>query len=491
MASEDQLVDIMSKKESTVVAVDVESGEIEIADESPLDDAAARRLLRKIDLCLLPVMCLLYCFQYMDKLSNSYASIMGMREQLHMEGDMYLWTGSAFYLGYLAFEFPASYLLQRFPVAKTVGVFIVLWGVVLCLHAVPRYAGFVALRTLLGMLEASVTPAFTLITAQWYTRDEQFLRVAMWFAFNGLGIILGGAIACGLATHAALYSIEAWKLVFVVTGCLTIALGLVVIAHVPDLPLTAWFLTPRQRHLAVARTRHNQQGYGRFKKSQFVEALADYKTWLLVLFGLLGQIPNGGITNFGNILLTGLFGYTPTRALLMQMIMGAVEVVGCIALAYTTRFFRSRLVVAILGTAVCVAADCMLAFSSNKKVQFAGLTLNGLSPIGLICLLLIVASNVAGHTKKVTTNAIFLVSYCVGNLIGPQCFIESQAPDYAGGKIAIAVCASFSLVVLVLIYASYVYENKKRDLLDTLLFEKADPFADLTDRENPHFRYSL
>ena len=44
-----------------------------------------------------------------------------------MVGDMYSWTGTSFYLGYLVFEF-ASMLLQRFPVTKTVSVFIILWG---------------------------------------------------------------------------------------------------------------------------------------------------------------------------------------------------------------------------------------------------------------------------------------------------------------------------------------------------------------------------
>ncbi|KAL7667327.1 Major facilitator superfamily (MFS) profile domain-containing protein [[Candida] zeylanoides] len=464
-------------------------------DHIEIDAATSRRLLRKIDLCLMPVMCLLYSFQFMDKLSTSSASIMGMREELEMVGDKYSWTGSAFYLGYLAFEFPASYMLQRFPVAKTVGVFIVVWGMILCLHAVPQYAGFIALRTILGMLESSVTPAFTIITSQWYTRDEQFLRVAMWFACNGLGSILGSAIGYGLVTHITSYPIHAWKLVFVITGCMTIGLGFVVIAHVPDSPLKAWFLTPQERRLVVERIRGNQQGFGNkhFKKSQFIEAFTDYKTWLFVLFGLANNIPNGATTNFGAILMVGSFGYTPTKSMLMGMISGGIEIVGCIGLAYLTRFVHSRMVIAICGTAVVVVADCMLGFCDNKKAQLGGFLLTSLAPIGFICMLSIVASNVAGHTKKVTTNAIFLVSYCVGNLVGPQTFIDSQAPDYVGGKISIAVCGVCSFVILIAIFASYIRENKKRDLLDMSQFEKFDnsEFADLTDKENPKFRYSL
>ena len=99
----------------------------------------------------------------------------------------------------------------------------------------------------------------------------------------------------------------------------------------------------------------------------------------------------------------------------------------------------------------------------------------------------------AGHTKKITVNALFLIGYCVGNLVGPQTFIDNQAPDYAGAKIAIVVCGSVSLVCLIAIYISYYLENKKRDSLPPVDMSHIEnyEFADLTDKENPNFRYAL
>lgn len=88
-----------------------------------------KRVLRKTDLYLMPLFCFLYACQFMDKNSTSYASVMGLRTDLNMVGDQYSWCGTAFYLGYLVFEFPVSTLLQRFPVSKTVSFFIVLWGI--------------------------------------------------------------------------------------------------------------------------------------------------------------------------------------------------------------------------------------------------------------------------------------------------------------------------------------------------------------------------
>lgn len=465
-----------------------------------LDPEADRKLLRKIDFYVMPLICILYAIQFMDKLSNSYASVLGLRKDLNMVGDMYSWTGSAFYLGYLAFEFPAAMSLQRFPVVNTVCLYIVIWGVLLCLHAVPQYAGFVALRTLLGAFESAVTPAFVIITSQWYKKEEVFLRTAIWFSFNGVGIMLGsGAIAHSLYMNQHSYSIEAWKLIFIVTGVLTIFVGILIFCHLPNKPTEAWFLTEEEKKMVVERIRSNQQGFGNkhFKKHQFIEALTDIKTWLFFLLALANNIPNGGITNFGTILLNESLGYSVPKTLLMQMITGAVEVVGCTAFAYCYRFYKIRMFWATLISLVSVGFLCMLAFSNNPTVQIAGFSLYGLAPLIFICVLSSVASNVAGHTKKVTVNAIFLIGYCVGNLIGPQTFIATQAPDYAGAKIAMVVCSSITFIVMCLIWIHYVVENKKRDAK-----AKAEPntefemienheFADLTDKENPLFRYII
>ncbi|KAK6460690.1 allantoate permease [Scheffersomyces coipomensis] len=464
-----------------------------------LDAARDKKLLRKIDLYLMPILCLLYCFQYMDKTTNSYAAILGLRTDLKMEGTMYAWTGSAFYIGYLFFEFFSARLLQRFPVAKTASVFIILWGIVLCLHSVPNYTGFVALRTILGMLESSVTVFNLIITGFFYKREEVFFRCALWFSSNGIGTIIGsGAIAYNVYTDQDNFSVPAWKLIFIITGCLTIFLGFIFLIHVPDVPTKAWFLNEEERILVVERIRQNQQGYGNkhFKWYQFREAVLDFKTWLIFMFALATNIPNGGITNFGSILLHEDFGFSTQKTLLMQMPGGAVEFVGCTLLAYFSGYIKSRMLWSCIGTGIAVAAECMLAFGSNKHIQYAGLTLYMICPIGFICLLSVISSNVAGHTKKVTVNAIFLIGYCVGNLIGPQTFLPQQAPNYPTAKICIVSFGSLSLVCLMLIWYSYWRENIKRDKLTSEAAEKFElienhEFADLTDKENPLFRYAL
>ena len=60
-------------------------------------------------------------------------------------------------------------------------------------------------RGLLGLLESLVTPGFGLITARFYTRQEQPLRFNLWYCFNGVGNMVGGLlgenIICLPLTH--------------------------------------------------------------------------------------------------------------------------------------------------------------------------------------------------------------------------------------------------------------------------------------------------
>jgi hypothetical protein len=105
--------------------------------------------------------------------------------------------------------------------------------------------------------------------------------------------------------------------------------------------------------------------------------------------------------------------------------------------------------------------------------------------------------NIGGHTKKVTVNAITLVSFALGNILGTQTFQDYQAPGYISGKISIvATLGALCFMILVLrwfndrlnkqneIQLAGMTEEEKEELRDKMAF------ADETDRKNPFFRYT-
>lgn len=243
-------------------------------------------------------MCIVYGLNYLDKTTISYASVMGIQEDIGLVGDNYQWLGSMFYFGYIAWEYPTTRLLQRLPLAKYSSFCVIMWGVTLaCFAGVTNFAGAVAIRFFLGVFEAAVTPGFALLTSQWYTKEEQGSRTGIWFSFNGFAQIFGGVVAYGIAkgTEAHPAAIEGWKIVFLLTGLLTAAIGVIFLFTVPDNQLNARWLSKEDRILAIERIRVNQQGVGNkhFKWYQLREALTDPLTWAFVFYALVADIPNG------------------------------------------------------------------------------------------------------------------------------------------------------------------------------------------------------
>ncbi|ODQ56713.1 hypothetical protein WICANDRAFT_65596 [Wickerhamomyces anomalus NRRL Y-366-8] len=174
---------------------------------------------------------------------------------------------------------------------------------------------------------------------------------------------------------------------------------------------------------------------------------------------------------------------------------GAVEFVGCLAFAFSSKIFPHRMGISFAAMCLAFVSACMLAFANNNNhARLAGYYLQYVYPTTTICALSCFQSNTAGHTKKITTTAIFFIGYCVGNLIGPQTFKE---PPYTGGKIAIVVCDAATLALILGIYFEYWNSNRKNDAkmqtMDLSEFNAIEnsEFADLTDRENPTFRYCL
>lgn len=461
------------------------------------------KLRWKADLYVLSFVSVLYGMQFADKLIPSGAAILGLTTDLFAESKTgYSWVGSSFYLGYLAFEFPMTYLLQKFSLSMFTGCIVVAWGIVLaCTAACQTMESFLAMRTLLGALECVTQPALVILVSQWYKRSEMFSRTCCWLAGNGLGGIFVTSVCYGLRVRWEkdnnAFGMEPWRVIYIIMGCITIMIGVIFYFHVPDDPTKAWFLTEEEKVLQVERIRKNNQGFGshHIKPRQIVQAFTDPRTWLYGMCYLLTNIPNGGITVFSTLILEGE-GYTGKNALLMNLPGNAVEFGGMLIFAaFSAHFFRSRkLSFTIFGSSLTVMCLCLLAWGPNVSSRLAGFYLYFcVGPLLFVGLIGLVESDSLGHTKKLTTNAFMLVCYCAGNVIGPQTFLTSEAPVYETGKKVMAATQAAELFLACCLYVFNVWENRRRDKLG--IFEPpADEdnveFSDKTDTEMLWFRYS-
>ncbi|KZT53840.1 MFS general substrate transporter [Calocera cornea HHB12733] len=430
-----------------------------------------------------------------DKNILSYASIMGFP----VTGIYYNDVAQAFYMGFIVWMFPTQYLGQKFPIAKYLGVNIILWGALVCLHAVCyNFAGFYALRFFLGMLEACVSPTLILIVSMWYKQHERASRIGWFYAGNSSTSIIGGAIAYGITNYYG--PIAQWKVLYIVLGAMAIAVGFWVFFLLPDSPVNARFLTPEERIAALERVRLDQAGTHNkhIKKYQVIETFKDVRTWIMVLIILCIGIPNGGNSAFNNII-TKSFGWTSQQALLLGMPGGVIAGIAVVGGGYLSDFFSDRMTAILICTLpnlIGMIIMTTMQYSGKRGVlQFASY-FTSLSAPGFPLCYAWNASNMSGHTKKVTANAMTLFTFGAGSVVGTYIFLPQDAPGYISGKAAIVVLTVIMMALNVIMAWINVRMNRtKKAKLAALVAEKGwteedvererekAAFLDLTDKE--------
>lgn len=352
-----------------------------------------------------------------------------------LKDKQYNWTSAVFYFGYFAWSWPSSYLIVRLRLGKYLGAAVFIWGgILMCNAASTNFGGLMAARFFLGVGEASIAPGFALITGMFYKREEQPARQAAWFAGNAIATIVGGVVAWGIG-EIKIPTVTNWQLLFLILGAVTAATGIVLVVLLPDSPAKVLFLNKTEKAVALQRTLKNKTGVmdtGKFKWNQVWLAFKDPQTWFLFLYTLCVNFCNGGITSFVSIIIAG-FGFSNLDALLIQMPIGAAQLVFLILSSGIATMVRStRIIMMILNTTVSMIGMIMIwkLGDDNHAGKMAGLCLGAVFAINIPLSLSIISSNVAGFTKKSTVSALLFVAYCVGNIVGPQFFIPSEDPYY-------------------------------------------------------------
>lgn len=379
----------------------------------------------------------------------------------------------------------------------------VVWAVVLaCTAAAQNFDHLVAVRFFLGATEAGVAPGFSLVTGMWYTREEQPLRHGLWFAGNCIANLFGGLFSYGIGHIDG--PMLPWRYLFIIFGVGTFVTGVVMLVFMPDHPNSAIWLTKREREIATHRVLSNQTGIknNTFKLPQVVEALRDPKTWFITLYTFCVNIPNGGLTSFGSLVIEG-FGYEGLDALLIQMPSGAGQLGFVISSSLLCTYVpNARLVTMFCLLLVSIAGITMMFAidegAENRQAKMAGYCLSMAFVANLPMSLSLIASNTGGFTKKSIVTGLTFVAYCVGNLVGPQFFSVDEAPTYPRGIRASLAGFCIAAFFLVGMRVYLQWENARRDkkygtvnvneLTEEEIAENSD---DKTDWEVTTFRYVL
>lgn len=348
-------------------------------------------------------------------------------------------------------------------------------------------------RFLLGVAEATISPAFLYITTMWYTRSEVPTRTGIWFAGNSLGGVITSFLAYGLG-HIA-HPLQPWHWIFIVLGTATFLWAIVLLFTLPDSIASCTFLTPAEKALAEHRIVVEGTGKAKqtWKPSQTRECVTDGKTIFFFCISLLTQIPNGGTQNFGNLVLKG-FGFTSLQTTLVTLPASLISFFTILITGRVAGKFANMTLFLICAVVLCPVVGSAIIYAEGppQGVKLLGYYLLSTGPAALPLCMSLVGVNYKGETKKMTMTAILFVAYCAGNIAGPQFFRASEEPRYPTAFRAIMVCYALVLLMAMGLRTYLVYENRRRERLVLCSnVEIADIDEELTDQNSPGFIYRM
>ncbi|KAL1956248.1 hypothetical protein VTO42DRAFT_7508 [Malbranchea cinnamomea] len=482
---------------SAAIEKDLEYDAVDV-DFSDIDE---KKVLRKMDIRLIPTLAILYLLSFLDRGNIGNAKIEGLDKDLGLTGGQYNWCLTVFFFTYAAFEVPSNLLLKRLRPSIYLPSIMVAWGVVMTLMGiVQNYAGLLTARLFLGLAEAGLYPGVAYYITMWYCRHEAQLRQAMFFSAASIAGAFSGLLAFAIAKMDGVGGYEGWRWIFILEGILTVLVAITAFFTIYDFPETASFLTEREREFVVHRLKYQGSTPGAKKVAQqesfdwkYVKAaFTDWQIYIS-LFMYWGIVcPLYGISLFLPTIIKDL-GYTSSTAQLLTVpIYVTAAVVAVVGAFFSDRrgqrspfilFFMSLIGI---GFIICIAS----AGRGVPGVVYAGvfIAVVGIYPAfpGNVTWL---SNNLAGSYKRATGMAIQIG---VGNLAGAMAsnFYRAQdAPKYTLGHALELGFVVAGIIAVAVMRLTYQRINRKREEQGTggLTEEEMSRMGDRA----PSYRYTL
>jgi len=208
--------------------------------------AVGRRTVRKVAVRIMPIVGLLYIFNYMDRANIGYAQL-GMGKELAINAATFGAASAIFFLAYVVFEVPSNMIMKRVGARLWLSRIAVSWGIVTVV------TGFVAstthlfiARIVLGIAEAGLFPGLLLYLTLWFRGKERGRAIATLALAQPIALILGSLTGGWILDHAHWLGMSSWQWVFVLQGAPAVLIGVITFLWLPDRPAEAKFLTKEE-----------------------------------------------------------------------------------------------------------------------------------------------------------------------------------------------------------------------------------------------------
>ncbi|KAI8689239.1 MFS domain-containing protein [Fusarium keratoplasticum] len=170
------------------------------------------RLVRKLDWVILPMLWIMYWFNYLDRNAITVARLDNLEEELNLSSTEYQTCVSILFVGYILGQIPSNMLMTRLRPSLFMSGAMALWAVVSTLTAIAKdFKGLLLTRFFLGITEAPFYPGALYMLSIFYTRKEIATRISILFTANICGTAFAGLIAIGVFEMSGVAGLSGWR----------------------------------------------------------------------------------------------------------------------------------------------------------------------------------------------------------------------------------------------------------------------------------------
>lgn len=178
---------------------------------------AEKRLLRKLDLRIIPCIWTLYMLSYLDRANIGNAKTGGMAKDFGLTSNQYSIVLLVFFVSYVIFEIPSNMILTRVRPSLYLSGIAVVWGVIAaCMAATRSWQQLAGVRFVLGVVEAGFAPGASFYLSSWYRRYEVTRRYSIYYTAVAVAGALSGLLAGVITEYLdGARGLAGWRWLFV------------------------------------------------------------------------------------------------------------------------------------------------------------------------------------------------------------------------------------------------------------------------------------
>ncbi|KAJ6446873.1 nicotinic acid plasma membrane transporter [Purpureocillium lavendulum] len=460
-----------------------------------IDSQKEKKLIRKLDLWISPIMTIIFLTAYLDRSNIGNAASAGMIGDLKMTSAELGNAVTLFYVTYLAFEVPATLVMKKLRPSRMIPLLIFGWSVVIIGTGFIHTAGqLYASRLLLGLFESGMFPCLALYLSTFYGPHEQALRVSYLFVSVALSGSFGGLFAYGLLKMDGVGGIAGWRWLFIVEGCASILIAIFVFVCLPDSFETAKFLDEEDRSLMRIRAEINARYNGKpeFNWKDVRSAATDPKLYISCWCQFMADICSLGLSSFLPLIIKS-FGYDTITTQLLTVPVFFWASLAYIGVSWLSDRWRRRaffMMPVCLLTAIGYAVNIGLPLSQRGPLYFSTfLIAPGIYIIvGLNCAWLL--NSHAPYYKRAMAIG---MNQTVGNSSG--IVVGQIFKTTVNGKYLMGLSSSLAAVLLAMLghLSQYLYLRRQNRLRERMTDE--DRLREISNGKtgdlHPDYRYTL